>query len=95
MTFISADAQTNANLQGYGFSPTEAAKEHINYFMQTEQFNARFFSQGGMTRGILVVNTGTDANQSQYSLNALQRQWSSQLGGLNNAWRIPVAVAQD
>jgi len=95
MTFISADAQTDANLQGYGFSPTEAAKEHINYFMQTEQFNARFFSQGGMTRGILVVNTGTDANQSQYSLNALQRQWSSQLGGLNNAWRIPVAVAQD
>ena len=49
LTFITYWSQNMNKNCGYGFSPVEAAIPQITYHINVEQFNARFFSQGGMT----------------------------------------------
>lgn len=78
---------------GYGYSPVEASMAHLGYFNDTEQFNARFFKQGGTTRGLLVINAG-DNQYSQVALDGLRRTWTN-LKGVNGAWKIPVMTAAD
>ena len=93
MTFITYWDTGDVNSFGYGYSPVEASMAHLGYFNDTEQFNARFFKQGGTTRGLLVINAG-DNQYSQVALESLRRTWTS-LKGVNGAWKIPVMTAAD
>ena len=79
---------------GYGFSPVEAGMEHIQYHINVEQFNARFFSQGGMTRGLLLLDPGDGSGTTQSNLDALRRNLTP-AQGINGSWKIPIIQAHD
>lgn len=94
LTFITYWSQTDIHSKGYGFSPVEASMTHIANHINTEQFNSRFFSQGGMVRGLLVINADGDDQDSAAALESIRRSWMP-LQGLNGAWKIPMITAQD
>lgn len=96
MTFVIFNAHANVNRHGYGFSAVDAALPELGYEMDTEQFNARFFAQGGTTRGLLLIDTGDNAVQQNTSaMNSLRREWQASYSGVNGAWKIPVVSAHD
>lgn len=94
LTFSTAWKQTDIHMKGYGFSPVDASLSHIGHLINTEQFNARFFSQGGMVRGLLVINAEGTQQDSAAALESIRRSWMP-LQGLNGAWKIPMITATD
>jgi len=95
LTFINYWNLSDTDRRGYGYSPVEASIPLIKAIYDTEQFNARFFSQGGTTRGILVIDQDGDAQANQMMLAGIRRQWTSQGSGLGGAWKIPILAAKD
>lgn len=94
LTFITYWSQNMARNYGYGYSPVEAAMPQISYHMNVEQFNARFFIQGGMTRGLLLIDPGDGTGSSRVSLDALRRNLMP-TQGINGSWKIPIIQAHD
>jgi hypothetical protein len=94
LTFITYWSQNMNKNCGYGFSPVEAAIPQITYHINVEQFNARFFSQGGMTRGLLLIDPGDGTGTSRVSLDALRRNLMP-TQGINGSWKIPIIQAHD
>ncbi|MBT9670593.1 phage portal protein [Secundilactobacillus kimchicus] len=95
LTFVTYSNFSDTTRAGYGYSNVEATLDHLRYQNYTEQFNARFFSQGGTTRGILLIDTGATASQNTAALNSLRRQWQSSGSGINGSWKIPLISASD
>lgn len=97
LTFSIYNNNTELARHGYGVSDVETSIHHLRYHMDTEQFNARFFSQGGTTRGILAIDSGTTntMQQNSASMQALRRSWQTSASGINGAWKIPVITAHD
>src|SRR5699024_3741227 len=85
--------RTDITVGRYGYPELEMAINHLQYHENTEIFNARYFSQGGTTRGLLHIKTGQE--QSQQALSAFRREWTSMFSGINGAWKIPVVLAED
>jgi HK97 family phage portal protein len=85
--------RTDITVGRYGYPELEIAMNHLQYHENTEIFNARFFAQGGTTRGLLHIKTGQE--QSQQALSAFRREWQSMFSGINGAWKIPVISAED
>ncbi len=94
LTFITYWAQNMDKNSGYGFSPVEAGIPQITYHINVEQFNARFFSQGGMTRGLLLIDPGESTGTSRVSLDSLRRNLMP-TQGINGSWKIPIVQAHD
>jgi len=90
LTFITYHNDGEVTRKGYGFSEVEASLSHLGYHSDTEQFNARFFAQGGTTRGLLVIDPGGSVQQNSAALASLRRQWQASFSGVNGAWKIPV-----
>lgn len=81
---------------GYGFSATEAAMQEISNENNAEEFNARFFTQGGSTKGVFLIDMGeSNAQQSKAALQSIKRQWAANGTGNNGAWRTPMIVGHD
>lgn len=85
--------RTDVTVGRYGYPELEIAMNHLQYHENTEKFNARYFSQGGTTRGLLHIKTGVE--QSQQALASFRREWTSMFSGINGAWKIPVISAED
>jgi HK97 family phage portal protein len=85
--------RTDITIGRYGYPELEIALNHLQYHENTEVFNARFFAQGGTTRGLLQIKTGQQ--QSNQALDKFKREWSTMFSGLNGAWKIPVITAED
>lgn len=85
--------RTDITVGQYGYPELEVAMNHLQYHENTEIFNARFFAQGGTTRGLLHIKTGQE--QSQQALSAFRREWQTMFSGINGAWKIPVITAED
>lgn len=85
--------RTDITVGRYGYPELEIALNHLQYHENTEIFNARFFAQGGTTRGLLHIKTGDQ--QSNQALAAFRREWTSMFSGINGAWKIPVITAED
>ncbi|QQO41414.1 portal protein [Bacillus phage 015DV004] len=85
--------RTDITVGRYGYPELEVALNHLQYHENTEIFNARFFAQGGTTRGLLQIKTGQE--QSHQALTSFRREWQSMFSGLNGAWKIPVITAED
>lgn len=77
----------------YGLSPLEVAMSHVGYHTMTEQFNSKYFSQGGTTMGLLHIKTGDQV--STRALEDFRRDWQSRFSGVNGSWKIPVISADD
>lgn len=85
--------RTDITVGRYGYPELEIAMNHLQYHENTEIFNARFFAQGGTTRGLLQIKTGQE--QSNQALQAFRREWTNMFSGINGAWKIPVITAED
>ncbi|QVW28811.1 terminase small subunit [Bacillus phage SWEP1] len=85
--------RTDITVGRYGYSELELAMNHLQYHENTELFNARYFAQGGTTRGLLHIKTGQD--QSRHALQSFRREWQTMFSGINGAWKIPVISAED
>ncbi|APZ82529.1 portal protein [Bacillus phage vB_BveM-Goe7] len=85
--------RTDITVGRYGYPELEIAMNHLQYHENTEVFNARFFAQGGTTRGLLQIKTGQE--QSHQALASFRREWSAMFSGINGAWKIPVITAED
>lgn len=85
--------RTDITVGRYGYPELEIALNHLQYHENTEVFNARFFAQGGTTRGLLHIKTGQE--QSHQALSNFRREWTSMFSGINGAWKIPVITAED
>ncbi|AMW61239.1 portal protein [Bacillus phage Nigalana] len=85
--------RTDITVGRYGYSELEICLQHLQYHENTELFNARYFAQGGTTRGLLHIKTGQE--QSRSALQSFRREWQSMFSGVNGAWKIPVVSAED
>jgi HK97 family phage portal protein len=85
--------RTDITIGRYGYPELEIAMNHLQYHENTEIFNARFFAQGGTTRGLLHIKVGQE--QSHTALQAFRREWTNMFSGINGAWKIPVITAED
>lgn len=85
--------RTDIESNGYGLSELELALKQVIAHENTEDFNDRFFSHGGTTRGLLLIKH--DEQQSRSALDAFKREWKSSLSGINGSWQIPVVSADD
>lgn len=95
LTFVIYNDFQDSSREGYGYSEVEAALSHLGYHIDTEQFNARFFSQGGTTRGLLVIDSGGSTQENMAALQSLRRTWQTSASGISGAWKIPVISAHD
>lgn len=93
MAWECMNPRTDIRVSGYGYSPIEVAISHLMYHSNTEEFNARFFAQGGTTRGLLLIKTAQ--MQGRQALANFRRSWTSMFSGVNGAWKIPVITADD
>lgn len=81
---------------GYGLSELEVGLREFMAHDATEVFNDRFFSHGGTTRGVFVINPGKNqSNTSRRALDDFKRAWTASSSGLNGSWRIPVMTVED
>lgn len=85
--------RTDITVGRYGYPELEIAMNHLQYHENTEIFNARFFAQGGTTRGLLHIKVGQE--QSHQALQSFRREWTNMFSGINGAWKIPVITAED
>ncbi|WNO29806.1 portal protein [Bacillus phage SDFMU_Pbc] len=93
MAWEVSNPRTDLTVGKYGYPELEIALNHLQYHDNTEVFNARFFAQGGTTRGLLHIKTGQE--QSNQALTSFRREWTSMFSGINGAWKIPVITAED
>ena len=87
LAFAVRNPRTDINMQPYGFAELEVLIHQITAHLWAEEYNSRYFSQGGTTKGILNLK---GQNISPEQLNAFRRQWTAQLSGLTGAWKTPV-----
>lgn len=83
--------RTDIRLHGYGVSELEVLIQVITSFLNTWDYNSKFFTQGSAAKGLL--NFKGAINETQ--LKAFRRHWYQMLSGVENAWRTPITNAED
>lgn len=83
--------RTDIRLHGYGVSELEQLIHVITAFLNTWDYNAKFFTQGAAAKGLL--NFKGAINETQ--LKAFRRHWYQMISGVENAWRTPITNAED
>jgi hypothetical protein len=91
LAFAVRNPRTDINIQPYGFSELEILVQQVTAHLWAEEYNSRYFSQGGTTKGILNLK-GQNINKEQ--LDAFRRQWTAQLAGMTGAWKTPVVSVE-
>lgn len=87
LAFAIRNPRTDMNVQPYGLSELEILVHQVTSHLWAEEYNSRYFSQGGTTKGILNLK---GQNISKVQLDAFRRQWTAQLAGVTGAWKTPV-----
>lgn len=87
LAFAIRNPRTDINIQPYGLSELEILVHQVTAHLWAEEYNSRYFSQGGTTKGILNLK---GQNISKTQLDAFRRQWTAQLAGVTGAWKTPV-----
>lgn len=90
MAFSVRNPRSDIYSQPYGLSEIETITRQLSSYLDTEEYNMRFFQQGGMTKGILNITEDPNGIGGQSSLDSFKRQWRNQVSGQKGAWRIPV-----
>jgi len=81
LAFGVRNPRTDVELQPYGFSELEQIMHQVTSHLFAEEYNSRFFSQGGTTKGI--INLKGDPNQvNNTTFESFKRQWHAQVSGL-------------
>ncbi|MCW6702144.1 phage portal protein [Anaerococcus sp. NML200537] len=92
MAFSVRNPRTDVYSQPYGLSEIELIVSQVTSYLEAEEYNMRFFQQGGMTKGILNIKNekGGPAQGDRQTLESFKRQWRTQVTGQKGAWKIPV-----
>lgn len=92
MAFAVRNPSTDVNIQPYGMPEIENIVRQLSSYLEAEDYNMRFFQQGGMTKGILNIKgeKGGPAPGDRQTLESFKRQWRTQVTGQKGAWKIPV-----
>ena len=90
LAFGVRNPRSNINLQPYGFSELEQLITQITSHLYAEEYNAKFFSQGGTTKGIINIKADPNGIGNKEQLASFKRQWRAQVNGMSGAWKTPV-----
>lgn len=92
MAFAVRNPRTNVKTQPYGLSEIETIVRQLTSYLEAEDYNMRFFQQGGMTKGILNIKGEKNgpAPGDRQTLESFKRQWRTQVTGQKGAWKIPI-----
>lgn len=92
MAFAVRNPSTDVDIQPYGMPEIENIVRQLSSYLEAEDYNMRFFQQGGMTKGILNIKgeKGGPAPGDRQTLESFKRQWRTQVTGQKGAWKIPV-----
>lgn len=93
MSVFIRNKSTDLISYGYGHSELESALREVFAQENAEQFNDRFFTNGGTVRGILNVKTSSQVSRT--ALESFRRTWHSALTGIQGSWSIPMITADD
>jgi len=94
LAFGTSNPRTDMYVGGYGFSELEMLIHQVTSHLWAEEYNSRFFSQGGTTKGILNLKGNAAAPISPHQLDSFKRQWLSQVSGMTGAWKTPVVSVE-
>jgi len=94
LTFDVMNPRTDIYAYQYGLSPLEVVLNQVSYHSMTEEFNNKYFTQGGTTNGLLLINPGENNPMTQQAMEDFRRDWSARFMGANGAWKTPVVNAQ-
>lgn len=95
LAFGVRNPRSDINVEPYGFSELEQLIHQITSHLYAEEYNKRYFSQGGTTKGILNVKTSLTNPASLEQFEAFKRQWKAQVSGMTGAWKTPVISAPE
>lgn len=90
MAFVVRNPRTDISVQPYGFSEIETIVTQLNSYLEAEEYNMRFFEQGGMTKGVFNIKNEPSGYANQDAMQSFKRQWRSQVTGLKGAWKTPI-----
>jgi hypothetical protein len=91
MAFDIRNPRTDIRSQGYGTSELEMLISTITHILWGLNYNANFFAQGSVSKGLLNLKGAIPEKQ----LRAFRRQWYQMIAGVENAWRTPIVNAED
>ncbi|WCS68493.1 hypothetical protein Goe16_00790 [Bacillus phage vB_BsuM-Goe16] len=91
LAFGVRNPRTDLSIQPYGLSELEILVKQVTSHLWAEDYNSRYFSQGGTTKGILNMK---GQNVSRPQLDAFRRQWTAQLAGTTGSWKTPVVSVE-
>lgn len=90
LAFGVRNPRSNINMQPYGFSELEQLINQITSHLYAEEYNSKFFSQGGTTKGIINLKGDPNGIGNKEQLESFKRQWRAQVNGMQGAWKTPV-----
>lgn len=90
LAFGVRNPRTNINLQPYGFSELEMLIQQVTSHLYAEEYNSKYFSQGGTTKGIINIKSDPNGIGNKEQLDSFKRQWRAQVNGITGAWKTPV-----
>ena len=95
LAFGVRNPRSNINMQPYGFSELEMLIQQITSHLYAEEYNAKYFSQGGTTKGIINIKSDPNGIGNKEQLESFKRQWRAQVNGMTGAWKTPVLQVPD
>lgn len=95
LAFGVRNPRTNINLQPYGFSELEMLIQQITSYLYAEEYNSKYFSQGGTTKGIINIKSDPNGIGNKEQLESFKRQWRAQVNGMTGSWKTPVLQVPD
>ena len=95
MAFGVRNPRSHINLQPYGYSELEQLVNQVTSHLYAEEYNSRFFSQGGTTKGIINIKADPNGIGNKEQLESFKRQWRAQVNGMTGAWKTPVLQVPD
>lgn len=95
LAFGVRNPRTNINLQPYGFSELEMLIQQVTSHLYAEEYNSKYFSQGGTTKGIINIKSDPNGIGNKEQLESFKRQWRAQVNGMTGSWKTPVLQVPD
>jgi hypothetical protein len=90
LCFAVRNPRTDLLTNGYGMSELEMGAQTITSILNTFAYNAKYFSQGSVAKGMLNLPELSDKKVRIFA-----RQWHMIASGILNAWRTPITNFKD
>jgi len=91
LSFGIRNTSTNMYNNGYGISELEDMVRITTWMIYGDMYNGKFFSQGAAPKGMIKLKGNIDDD----SLAEFKQQWRAQVGGVENAWKVPIVQADE